>query len=157
MDPLPNHAPPPESTAGAARLTGRYPLSFLAPKATLRFLNSSYANIPRALKAEGEPRLDIHPIDAAARGIADGDRVRVYNDRGSIRVRAHVGTRTLPGSVTMPSGWWPSLSPGGSSANALTADGLSDLGGGGDFHDTLVEVEGAGDRQPGKRRPVDRR
>jgi hypothetical protein len=41
----------------------------------------------------------------------------------------------------MPSGWWASLSPGGTSANALTADGLSDLGGGGDFHDTLVQAE----------------
>ena len=41
----------------------------------------------------------------------------------------------------MPSGWWASFSPGGSSANALTRDGIADMGGGGDFQDTLVEVD----------------
>ena len=49
----------------------------------------------------------------------------------------------------MPSGWWASLSPGGSSANALTPDGLSDLGGGADFHDTLVQVTRADGNTPG--------
>jgi anaerobic selenocysteine-containing dehydrogenase len=57
---------------------------------------------------------------------------------------ARIGDRIRPGVVSMPSGWWASLSPGGSSANALTSDGLSDLGGGGDFHDALVQVELAG-------------
>jgi anaerobic selenocysteine-containing dehydrogenase len=141
MDPLPAYEPPPESRAGDRRLASRYPLSLLTPKSTLRFLNSSYANIPRHLKAEGEPLLEIHPDDASPRGVTDGDLIRVYNDRGAIQLRASVGTRTRPGCVVMPSGWWASLSPDGSSANALTADGLSDLGGGGDFHDTLVEVE----------------
>jgi anaerobic selenocysteine-containing dehydrogenase len=141
MDPLPAYEPPPESPAGDSRLSTRYPLSLLTPKSTLRFLNSSYANIPRHLKAEGEPLLEIHPDDASLRKIGDGDLVRVYNDRGSIRMRASVGTRIRPGCVVIPSGWWASLSPDGSSANALTADGLSDLGGGGNFHDTLVEVE----------------
>ena len=49
--------------------------------------------------------------------------------------------------IALPSGWWASLSPGGASANALTADGLSDMGGGGDFHDTLVEVERCSDEK----------
>ena len=49
--------------------------------------------------------------------------------------------RVRPGVVAMPSGWWASRSPGGSSANALTPDGLTLWGGGGDCHDTLVEVE----------------
>jgi anaerobic selenocysteine-containing dehydrogenase len=49
--------------------------------------------------------------------------------------------RVRPGVVAMPSGWWASRSPGGSSANALTPDGLTLWGGGGDFHDALVEVE----------------
>ena len=55
-------------------------------------------------------------------------------------MRARLGDRVRPGLVAMPSGWWASRSPGGTAANTLTADGLSDLGGGGDFHDTLVEV-----------------
>lgn len=82
----------------------------------------------------------MHPDDAVPRGIGDHDLVRVSNDRGTVELRVRIGDRIGPGVVAMPSGWWASLSPGGSSANALTADGLSDWGGGGDFHDTLVEV-----------------
>jgi anaerobic selenocysteine-containing dehydrogenase len=82
----------------------------------------------------------MHPDDGAARGIANGDQVRVYNDRGSVELQVRIGDRVRPGLVAMPSGWWASRSPGGASANTLTADGLSDLGGGGDFHDTLVQV-----------------
>ena len=141
LDPLPVYIPPRESPAGDSKLAATYPLSLLTPKPTLHFLNSSYANLPRHLKAEQEPRLEIHPDEATLRGIEDGDMVRIYNDRGAIEVRARVGDYTRSGVVSLPSGWWASLSRGDTSANALTADGLSDLGGGGDFHDTLVEVE----------------
>jgi anaerobic selenocysteine-containing dehydrogenase len=86
----------------------------------------------------------MHPDDAGPRSVADGDMVRVFNDRGSVQMPARIGDRIRPGVVSMPSGWWASLSPGGSSANALTPDGLSDLGGGGDFHDALVQVQAVG-------------
>jgi anaerobic selenocysteine-containing dehydrogenase len=62
-------------------------------------------------------------------------------DRGAVELAARVTDRVRPGVVAMPSGWWASRSPGGSSANALTPDGLTLWGGGGDCHDTLVEVE----------------
>lgn len=141
LDPLPSYVPARESPSGDPVLAARFPLLLLTSKSALHFLNSSYANSPRQLQAEREPELEIHPADAAARRIADGETVRVFNDRGTVRLRARVGDRVRPGVVCMPSGWWPSLSPGGSSANALTADGLSDWGRGADFHDTLVEVE----------------
>jgi anaerobic selenocysteine-containing dehydrogenase len=141
LDPLPGYQPAPESPHHASQLRERYPLSLMAAKSALHFLNSSYGNMPRQLKAEKEPLADIHPDDANHRGIATGDMVRVFNDRGSLTLRARVGDRVVPGMVAMPSGWWATLSPGGSSANALTGDGLSDMGFGGDFHDTLVEVE----------------
>lgn len=143
FDPLPAYLPAKESPHGDAALADRYPLILLTPKSALHFLNSSYADSPRSLRAEREPVLDIHPEDAAPRGIAEGDRVRVANDRGAVELVARVGDRVRPGVVAMPSGWWASRSPGGSSANALTADGLTLWGGGGDFHDTLVEVERA--------------
>ncbi|MDH5334565.1 MAG: molybdopterin oxidoreductase family protein, partial [Thermoleophilia bacterium] len=76
---------------------------------------------------------------------ADGDEVRAFNDRGSVRARARVGDRVREGVVALPSGWWPSLSPGGTSANALTPARLTDLGGGAAFHDALVEVERLGE------------
>ena len=69
--------------------------------------------------------------------------MRVFNDRGEVTLAARVGERVRAGVVSIPSGWWASTSPSGRSANALTADGLSDLGQGGDFHDTLVEVAAA--------------
>ena len=117
----------------------RYPLSLITAKSALHFLNSSFANLPRHRKAEGEPRLLMHADDATPRGIADGDTVRVGNERGELQLRARVGAEVRPGVVSLPSGWWPSLSPGGA-ANLLTPDGLSDAGGGGDFHDARVEV-----------------
>ena len=140
FDPLPAYLPANESPHGDPTLSARYPLILLTPKSALHFLNSSYADSPRSLRAEREPVLDIHPADAAPRGIAEGDRVRVANDRGAVELVARVGDRVRPGVVAMPSGWWATRSPGGFSANALTPDGLSLWGGGGDFHDTLVEV-----------------
>lgn len=140
LDPLPGYVAARESPAGDPDLVARYPLALMTAKPALHFLNSSYSGLPRHLAAEGEPLLDIHPADAEPRGISEGDGVRVFNDRGVVRMRARLGDRVRPGLVAMPSGWWASRSPGGTAANTLTADGLSDLGGGGDFHDTLVEV-----------------
>jgi len=144
QDPLPGFQPPPESAAGSPELFARYPLALITGKTALHFLNSSYGGLERHRKAEVEPRLDLSEVDAAARGVVDGEMVRVHNDRGSVLLRARIGDRVRSGVCAMPSGWWASLSPGGSSANALTRDGLADLGGGGDFHDTLVEVSPAG-------------
>jgi anaerobic selenocysteine-containing dehydrogenase len=129
LDPLPAHVP--------AAADG-FPLVLVSGKYRLHFLNSSYANMPRHLKAEGEPILEMHPVDADLRGIEDGDMVRAHNQRGSVQVRVHVGDRVRPGVVALPHGWWRSL--GGVSANALTSDGLADLGGGGDFYGTRVEI-----------------
>ena len=143
MDPLPGFTPAPESPAGDPSLAARYPLALLTAKGAHHFLNSSYGNVDRALKAEKMPTLDLHPDDAAERGIGDGDAVRVFNDRGSIELPAKVGDKVRPGVVSMPSGWWASKTPSGSSANALTPDGISDLGRGGDFHSALVQVERA--------------
>jgi anaerobic selenocysteine-containing dehydrogenase len=140
IDPLPTYTPARESPAGDSTLAQRYPLMLITAKSALHFLNSSYANLPHHLKAEREPLLDIHTKDALTRRITDGDWVRIYNGRGSVEMRVRLGDRVRPGVVAMPSGWWASRSPGGTSANTLTSDGLSDLGGGGDFHDTLVEV-----------------
>lgn len=140
LDPLPGYLPAREGPHGEADVRHSYPLILLTAKGAHHFLNSSYGHVDRALRAEKEPFLDIHPMDAEPRGIADGHTVLVFNGRGSLTVHARVGDRVRPGVVSMPSGWWASSSPSGRSANALTADGLSDLGEGGDFHDTLVEV-----------------
>ncbi len=149
LDPLPSFTPPRESPAGDPKLAARYPLMLLTSKSALHFLNSSYTGVARHRRAEQEPLLDLHPDDAAARGIADGCWVAVFNDRGRVALRARLGDRVRPGVVAMPHGWWASLSPGGSSPNALTPDGLADRGGGGEFYDVLVEVSLADEPQCG--------
>ena len=135
IDPLPFYNPPAEGG-------DNYPLAFLSPPAR-NFLNSSFANIARFRELEREPHLDMHPSDAAARGIADGDMVRVYNDRGSHRLRARVNGKPRPGVVVAPSVWWKKHSPDRGNANNLTSQRTSDLGGGATFYDCRVQVERA--------------
>jgi anaerobic selenocysteine-containing dehydrogenase len=133
IDPLPFYNPPAEGAAPGA-------LAFLSPPAR-NFLNSSFAHLQRFRDLEGEPRLEMHPADAAERGIRDGDLVRVHNARGSLRLRARVNERPRRGVVVAPSVWWKKYSPDGGNANNLTAQRIADLGGGATFYDCTVHVE----------------
>ena len=139
LDPLPTYIPPRENVHSNPALARRYPLAFISPPCR-NFLNSSFANLPFALESEKAPRLDIHPDDAAARGIRDGDGVRIFNDRGSFTVKAAVSDRTRPGVVVAPSVWWRKLSPDGRNANDVTSQATADMGGAATFYDCLVEV-----------------
>ena len=143
-DPLPTYVPPAEGrdTPDAA-LRERYPLMLVTPPAH-HFLNSTFANLPEPLAHERRPTLEVHPDDAAARGIADGDVVRVYNDRGQSHVHATVAATVLPGVVVGTGVWWPRHSLDGSNLNQTTPDRLSDMGRGATFFSNLVEVERAG-------------
>ena len=77
LDPLPTFTPPRESVASNPALAARYPLAMLSPPAR-NALNSTFANLPVFMEIERAPKLEIHPDDAAARGIAEGDaRARV--------------------------------------------------------------------------------
>jgi anaerobic selenocysteine-containing dehydrogenase len=116
------------------------PLALMTAKSAHHFLNSTYANLPRHLAGEGEPMLEMHADDAAPRGIADGDVVRVSNARGEVVARARLGDVVRPGVVALPSGWWASRSPGGANVNALTMQEPTD-GGGASLHSARVEVE----------------
>jgi anaerobic selenocysteine-containing dehydrogenase len=139
LDPLPAWHPPAESVVSNPALAARYPLALITPPAR-NFLNSSFANLPRFVSAEAAPRLDIHPEDAAARGIAEGDRVCVHNDRGMFHAHARLTDRVRRGVVCSPSVWWQKLSGDGNNANAVTASVRTDMGGGPTFYDCLVEV-----------------
>jgi anaerobic selenocysteine-containing dehydrogenase len=138
IDPLPFYNPPAE--VADERLAARFPLAFLSPPAR-HFLNSSFANMARFREFEREPHLDMHPGDASARGIRDGDAVRVFNDRGEYRLRARVNGKPRPGVVVAPSVWWKKHSPDGRNANNVTSQRIADLGGGATFYDCRVEVE----------------
>jgi anaerobic selenocysteine-containing dehydrogenase len=141
-DPLPEVLLPYESAASAPELATRYPLAMISPPAR-NFLNSSFVNIDSLRKLEGEPALLIHPDDAAARNIVDGQSVRAFNGRGASLCRARVSTRTRPGQIVGLGIWWRKLSPDGNNVNALTHQRLTDLGNGPCFYDCLVEVAAA--------------
>jgi anaerobic selenocysteine-containing dehydrogenase len=140
VDPLPFYNPPAELPSSNPQLASRYPLSFLSPPVR-NFLNSSFANLPRFREAEGEPSLELHADDAAKRGIADGDAVRVFNDRGSFTLKARVNGKPRRGVVVAPSVWWKKFSHDRRNANELTSQRTADLGGAATFYDCLVEVE----------------
>ena len=141
---MPDYVPPHEAADSA--LAARYPLAIISPPAR-NFLNSTFVNVKSLRDAEGEPQLQIHPDDAAARGIADGDRVRVFNDRGSFELAARVTDRARPGVVVALSIWWKKLARDGRNANEVTSQALTDLGRAPTFYDCLVEVERALNRK----------
>ncbi|WP_079418435.1 molybdopterin oxidoreductase family protein [Thiomonas intermedia] len=141
-DPLPEVLLPYECAETAPDLAARYPLAMISPPAR-NFLNSTFVNVDSLRKLEGEPALLIHPDDAASRGLADGQMVRTFNDRGASLSRARISTRTRPGQIVGLGIWWRKLSPDGQNVNALTHQRLTDLGGGACFYDCLVEVAAA--------------
>jgi anaerobic selenocysteine-containing dehydrogenase len=140
LDPLPSYNAPYESPASNPALAARYPLAMISPPAR-NFLNSSFVNVKSLRAAEGEPHLDIHPDDCAARGIADGDMVRIYNDRGSFVAKARRTAKARPGLVVGLSVWWKKLASDGKNANEVTSQALTDMGRAPTFYDTLVQVE----------------
>ena len=131
-------APPEPRHLAPSGGDGGFPLVMISAKTALHFLNTSYAHLPRHLRAQGAPEVQIDPVDAGVRGIADGDRVRLWNERGELVVTARVGDGVRPGVVAVPNGWWRSVA--GGAPNDLTSDGLADIGGGGDFFGTRVEL-----------------
>ena len=139
VDPLPNFIPPQESADTNKALAAKYPLNILTPK-NHAFLNSGYANIARQLGHAGEQYVMIHPSDARPRGIADGERIEVFNERGRYQAEAQVSDEVRQGVIVSPLGYWPSASQGARSVNAVNGSRYADLGRAPTFSDTLVEV-----------------
>jgi anaerobic selenocysteine-containing dehydrogenase len=137
--PLPNHVPNLESTRSAPALAQRYPLAMISPPAR-HFLNSTFVNVKSLRGIEGEPVLEMHATDAAARGLADGQAVKVWNDRGEYHCALRVNQRARPGVVNGLGVWWRKLGRNGTNVNELTQQGLTDMGRAPTFYDCLVEV-----------------
>ena len=136
---LPDHLPNYESAASSPGLAARFPLAMISPPAR-NFLNSTFVNV-RSLRAiEGEPLLEIHPLDAAARGISGGHMVDVFNDRGRYRCKVVVSDRARPGVVNGLGVWWRKFGVQGTNVNQLTHQRLTDIGRAPSFYDCLVEV-----------------
>jgi anaerobic selenocysteine-containing dehydrogenase len=137
---VPDHLPNYESPHG--ELASRYPLAMISPPAR-NFLNSSFVNVQSLRDIEGEPVLEMHEGDAAVRGIAGGQRVRVFNDRGEYLCKAVLSQRARPGVVNGLGIWWRKLGENGTNVNELTHQRLTDIGRAPSFYDCLVEVQPA--------------
>jgi anaerobic selenocysteine-containing dehydrogenase len=136
------YTPPAESRWGDASLRARFPLEMISPKHD-DSMNSTFGNRPENDLATSI--LQMHSADAAERGIAKGDQVRVFNDRGSCVLRADVNGAVHVGVVCAPSVRWSTLAPDRCNVNALTSERLTDKGGGPTFYSCLVQVEKSGD------------
>ena len=137
LDPVAEFIPPDESRHTAK--AKKFPLEMLARKAD-NFLNSTFTNLPSVQTMEETGLLEISAPDAEARGIQNGSAVRVFNDRGEIRLKAKVNGSVSPGLVSAKLNW-AKLTPGSRNINVLTSEKLTDMGNSATFYSVLVEVE----------------
>jgi anaerobic selenocysteine-containing dehydrogenase len=114
--------------------TERYPLTLISP-ASDRTVSSTLGEIDRR-----DVVVDMNPVDAAPRGIGDGDDVRIVNDQGEVHVKARVTPLVRPGTVSMPKGVWRRHTANRWTSNRLVPDALTDLGGGACFNDARVDI-----------------
>ncbi len=113
----------------------QFPLALISPAGRSR-ISSTFGQRHRVLVP-----LEIHPDDAAPRGISDRDRVRVWNELGEVIVAARLSPKMRPGVVELPKGLWSHHTHNGATSNALVPDTLTDVAGGACFNDARVEVE----------------
>jgi anaerobic selenocysteine-containing dehydrogenase len=137
-DPVPGYTPPQEVPPPDAG--GADGLALIAP-ASHYFLNSMFANDAAQLRRAGEPVLVLHPADAERRRLTDGERVRIFNERGSFEAKLHVSDRVRAGVAATTKGYWPKVLGGRSNVNATVPERDADMGGGAVFHDNRVEVQ----------------
>jgi molybdopterin guanine dinucleotide-containing S/N-oxide reductase-like protein len=140
LDPVVTFTPPGESRHGSASKAAGFPLELLARKPD-NHMNSTFANVAsvRAMETQlGD--LEMHPVDAEARGVHDGDTVRAFNGRGEIVLKARVDGAVRPGVVAARLDW-ARFSPGGKNINVLTSEKLADMGNAATFYSVSIEVE----------------
>lgn len=161
LDPLPGWSEPEQvewfdsEAVGEQRNSGAAehssPSLNLISGAAHHFVTSSMANQPSLLEREGTPFVEINPVDATARGIADGDTVVLENQRGWCKLRAVVTEAVRPGVLASPKGRWAKLDPSmnsgrnpsmnsGRNVNWTTPDALADLAGQSTFHSNRVWI-----------------
>lgn len=105
----------------------RYPLVLLSPHSKWR-IHSSYSNSPWLAEIHGgRPTVLLHPDDASARGISEGDELEVFNTRGAVRAWAHVADSARPGTATLPEGWWSRYFAAGKGVNELTSSAVNPI------------------------------
>jgi anaerobic selenocysteine-containing dehydrogenase len=140
LDPLPDYVPSRETAATNPELAEKFPLSIVSPKSH-GFLNSCYANMDHKIKGQGEQFVLINAQDAQARGINNGDKVRVFNDRGGFEGEARITDDVNAGLIVATLGYWRQLNTG--TVNSISSAEFSNMGHAPSFSDNLVQVVAA--------------
>jgi anaerobic selenocysteine-containing dehydrogenase len=138
QDPLVGFVPPHEILD--EELARRFPLVLMAPAGRF-FLNSTFASLPWHRNKMGGIVVHLHPEDAAERELADGDPIRIFNDRGAFLAQTLVDDAARPGVAFLYKSHWPKLLEGGANANATTPERDADMRGAPTFHDNRVQIE----------------
>ncbi|HBA89416.1 MAG TPA: formate dehydrogenase [Geobacter sp.] len=103
-------------------------------------LNATFYEQEDLRRKQGGMRLKMNPAEAAARGLADGERVVAWNALGEVSFLLSATDKVPAGLVVAEGVWWLAYAPGDRSVNALTSQRLTDLGGGSTFYDNRVDV-----------------
>ncbi len=138
LDSLPDYVPSRETPETNPELAKKYPLNIVSPKSH-GFLNSCYANMDHKIKGQGEQFVMINAADAEPRGIKEGDKVRVFNDRGGFEGDARITDDVNAGIVVATLGYWRQLNNG--TVNSISSAEFGDMGHAPSFSDNLVQVK----------------
>jgi anaerobic selenocysteine-containing dehydrogenase len=136
---VPSYAEPREATRRPDPALRPFPLQLLTPNTKNR-IHSQFGNLRTIRQFDTSPVVTIGPADAAARGIRDGMRVRVFNGRGSLTLGARIDHGLKAGCVCITNGWWIG---DGAAVNLLSPACETDMGYGAAFHENRVQVEAA--------------
>lgn len=117
-------------------LDSAYPFALITPSSADR-TNATFGGDPAS---DGMPTIEIHPEDAASRGLAGGDLARVFNDLGEVRFSVHVTDKVRSGCLYSPKGTWARTSDTGLTVNALIPNTKADLCDGACFNDARVDI-----------------
>jgi anaerobic selenocysteine-containing dehydrogenase len=132
-------SPLPEYTAiNHPQQEDKYPLILLTPNTGSR-IHSQFGNLKIIRETNPEPYVRISPVDAQSRGLIEGQKIRVFNQKGELLSRVSISNRVLPGLAVFPNGIW--FKEGGG-VNQLISEEETDIGYGAAFHDNRIEIEG---------------
>jgi anaerobic selenocysteine-containing dehydrogenase len=134
LAPMPDWRPDPQEEADAAR----WPLRLLTAPGYFQ-AHTAYAGVEFLRRREGEPCCVLHPDEAARRGLADGARVRLFNERGAVGLVLRVSDEVLPGVVLVP-GQRPDGETLGGTVNLLVSDRYTDIGDGATYQSTFLDI-----------------
>jgi anaerobic selenocysteine-containing dehydrogenase len=135
LAPMPDWQPDPYEEADAAR----WPLRLLTAPGYFQ-AHTAYAGVAFLRRREGTPCAILHPDDASRRGLADGDRVRLFNARGEVGLTLRISDEIRPGVVLVP-GQRPDSETISGTVNMLVSDRYTDLGEGATYQSTFLDVE----------------